>query len=201
MIYQAKLPESWWDYAVAYAVWLKNRSPTCALPLLRTAPLRTQIQAHLRTQIPFEAWTGNKPNVSKARVFGCAAYPFIPQENRRKLDSRIRASYIFVGMKGQSQWRLVHISSRKELISVDVRFNEYIYPKSGYQDKQQMLGQVPELRSYTSDSRHIGHVPEPIRHTFNKVPKLLSYTSKPSPNTLQEETNESINQRAVKPLH
>jgi len=192
MIYQAKLPEKWWDYAVDYAVWLRNRTPTCALPLLRTAPLRmqkglrtaplrTQIQAHLRTQIPFEAWTGNKPNVSKARVFGCVAYPFIPQENRRKLDSRIRASYIFVGMKGQSQWRLVHISSRKELISVDVRFNEYIYPKSGYKEDQ-MLGSRP---------RHIGIQPSP--NTPREREETVKSNTPITVESIREETVKSIN--------
>jgi hypothetical protein len=91
LIYHAKLPEAFWDYATEYATWLYNRTPTKALPYKAITAI-----------LPYTAWTGKAPKLSMARIFGCTAYLYIPTENRRKLDPRIKPTHILVGMKGES---------------------------------------------------------------------------------------------------
>lgn len=62
------------------AIYLKNRSPTAAVP----------------DGTPEELWSGRKVDFNHLRVFGCRAYALVPVQNRRKLDSKSR-EYIFVG--------------------------------------------------------------------------------------------------------
>ena len=58
MLTQAKLPKKFWVEALNTAVYLRNRSPTKAV----------------NHATPFEAWTGDKPDVSHLCSFGCTAY-------------------------------------------------------------------------------------------------------------------------------
>ena len=37
--------------------------------------------------------------------------------------------HIFVGMKGNRVWRLLNKDTKKELLSTDVKFTEYLFPK------------------------------------------------------------------------
>lgn len=80
MLAGSSLSKAYWQDAVDTAVYLKNRSPHVAL----------------KTHTPFEKWTGNKPNISNLRVFGCRALVQIPSCHRKKLDLKA-AQYIFVG--------------------------------------------------------------------------------------------------------
>jgi len=45
---------------------------------------------------PFEAWTGEKPNIKHLRIFGCAAYAHVPKDERQKLDPKARKC-VFLG--------------------------------------------------------------------------------------------------------
>lgn len=58
MLISSGLPESFWGHAALYAVWLRNRTPT-----KKTAP-----------QTPLEVLTGEKPDLSRARPFGCRVW-------------------------------------------------------------------------------------------------------------------------------
>ena len=69
----SKLPKKFWGEALSTATNVHNRSPTKAL----------------KNGTPYEAWTGEKPNVSHFRVFECAAYAHIPSDERRNLDSKL----------------------------------------------------------------------------------------------------------------
>lgn len=55
-------------------VYLRNRSPTKAV----------------KGMTPFEAWTGEKPNVDHLRVFGCTVYAHVPKDERKKLDPKAK---------------------------------------------------------------------------------------------------------------
>ena len=44
---------------------------------------------------PFEAWTGDKPNVE--RVCGCAAHAHVPKDERHKLDPKSRKCVLGYG--------------------------------------------------------------------------------------------------------
>lgn len=73
MLKQADLPPRYWAEAVAHAVHLYNRAPHRAI---------TGVTPH-------EKYTGLRPDLADARIFGCDAYAFLhPGEARRKLDDR-----------------------------------------------------------------------------------------------------------------
>ena len=55
MLNEARLPASFWEYAINVFVHVHNRSPTAALS----------------NATPFTKWHGYKPDVSHFRVFGC----------------------------------------------------------------------------------------------------------------------------------
>jgi hypothetical protein len=64
LLYQAKLPETWWDYAATHAVWIKNRTPTSALPY-----------KSMDAATAFEAYYDKKPDVKNLRVFWLRGIP------------------------------------------------------------------------------------------------------------------------------
>ena len=108
------LPNTYWEFAMDTAVYISNRLPS-------------RVNDNLS---PIEALTGQAPNVSHIRVFGCLAYVHVPDELRRKLDKKaIRC--IFLGFdKTQKAFVLETISSGKRVISRDVNFDETQFPRN-----------------------------------------------------------------------
>ncbi len=65
-----------WPEAIRTAVYLKNRSPTRVLD-----------------KTPYEAWTGDVPDLSRLRVFGTTAwYIFLRNVASKELSLTITAS-------------------------------------------------------------------------------------------------------------
>lgn len=88
MLRDCKIPANLWPEAVKYAIWVKNRTPT------RT--LRKKIT-------PWQAASGDKPNLSKERIFGSRAWVVIPQESRQTgklMQDRARLGY-YVGRESE----------------------------------------------------------------------------------------------------
>ena len=83
MLTDSKLPQQFWAEALTTAVYLLNRSPTKTL----------------ENGTPFEEWTGEKPRVNHMKIFGCTAYTHIPEDERKKLDSKAKKC-IFLGYGG-----------------------------------------------------------------------------------------------------
>ena len=73
MLADSELPKRFWVEALLTATYLCNHSPTNAV----------------QDKTPYEAWTGNKPNVNHIRIFGCDAYAHVPKDERSKLGSKI----------------------------------------------------------------------------------------------------------------
>jgi hypothetical protein len=69
MLIARGLPPFLWAEAVAHAAYIRNRSPTKAL----------------NGMTPHEAWTGEKPDVSHFREFGCDVWVLIQGEKISKL--------------------------------------------------------------------------------------------------------------------
>lgn len=109
MLFDAKLGKRYWGEAVMSAIYLKNRSPTAAVP----------------DATPEQLWTGNKVDLSHLKVFGCRAYALIPKCNRRKLDAKSK-ELIFVGYCDNSKgYRLSDpINPSKIVLSRNVQFIE-----------------------------------------------------------------------------
>ncbi|KAJ3474090.1 hypothetical protein NLI96_g12654 [Meripilus lineatus] len=73
MLRDADLLNSFWSDAVLYANYILNRTPS---------------RATEEDLTPHQLFTGNVPDISHLRIFGCKAYVHIPDEKRQKLDSK-----------------------------------------------------------------------------------------------------------------
>jgi hypothetical protein len=92
MLIDADLPESYWYDALEYAALLHNVAPTRALGDIT----------------PEEAWSGNKPDVSRLRVFGSRAFVHIPDAQRSKLAAKSLVCTFLGHARNRKAYRLVH---------------------------------------------------------------------------------------------
>jgi FtsZ-interacting cell division protein YlmF len=123
MLVESQLPKRFWAEALSTATYLRNRSPTTALDDVT----------------PYEAWTGEKPNVEHLKVFGCTAYAHIPKDERKKLDPKARKC-IMLGYSSEVKgYRLFNPETQRILYSRDVIFNE---SKFYYKEKTQENNEV-----------------------------------------------------------
>lgn len=109
MLDDSQLTRKFWAEALASAVYLRNRSPTTAVSGMT----------------PYEAWTGEKPDVAHLRTFGCTAYVHIPKDERDKLDAKARKC-ILLGYGTETKgYRLYDPVKLRVIHSRDVIFNEF----------------------------------------------------------------------------
>ena len=108
MLIDAHLPHKFWAEALSTAVYLRNRSPTKAV----------------EEKTPYEAWSGDRPNVKHLRLFECIAYALVPKDERKKLDSK-SIKCIFLGYGAEIKgYQLYDVERGKVLHSRDVIFDE-----------------------------------------------------------------------------
>ena len=108
MLADSELTKRFWAEALSALTYLRNRSPTNAL----------------QDKTAYEAWNGNRPNVSHLRIFGCDAYDHVPKDERCKFDSKTRRS-IFLGYgQGVKGYRLYDKAQKRIFYSRNVVFNE-----------------------------------------------------------------------------
>ena len=73
---------------------------------------------------PYEAWTGDKPNVNNLRIFGCNAYAHVPKDERGKMDLKTKRC-IFLGYgETTNGYRLYYEEKRRVFFCRDVVFDE-----------------------------------------------------------------------------
>ena len=109
MLLDAKLPQSFWAEAISTATYLRNRSPTSAVD----------------GRTPHQAWYDKIPGAEHLRVFGCAAYAHVPNDERGKLDSKTRRCVMLGYGSVQKGYRLYDEVTQKILHSRNVTFNEH----------------------------------------------------------------------------
>ena len=80
MLHARSLPSKIWAEALNCATYIHNRSP----------------HVYVEDMTPFEAWTGDKIDVTHFRIFGSRAWVHIPSEKKKALDPQITPC-IFVG--------------------------------------------------------------------------------------------------------
>lgn len=108
MLADSKMPHRFWAEALSTAVYLRNRSPTKSV----------------NGMTPFEAWTGEKPNVAHLRTFGCTVYVHIPKDERKKLDMKTKKC-VLLGYGTETKGYRVYDPVRARVLhSRDVIFNE-----------------------------------------------------------------------------
>lgn len=108
LLFDAKLPKTFWAEAVNMATYLINRT------------------INTNDQIPEEIWTGRKMNLSHIKLFGAEVMVHVPKEKRHKLDPKSE-KLIFVGYDAKSKaYRCMNPKTRKLTISRDVIFHETV---------------------------------------------------------------------------
>ena len=152
MLSHAKLPHKFWGEALSTAAYLRNRSPTKAVDGMT----------------PYEAWTGEKPQVNHLRVFGCQAFVYIPKDERKKLDSKSKKCILMgygVTTKG---YRLYDSCKRKIVFSRDVIFNEQ---KCGFEESTQQEAQKYVCLEYSDEPAETVGLPESLPESPESLPE------------------------------
>ena len=112
MLTEAKLPVSFWAYALHTFQHVHNQSPTSSVP----------------GSTPFERWFKRKPEVDNLRIFGSLAYVHIQKDQRSGLHSHYRKC-IFLGYPPDYKgWLFWDPANRKELVSSTAVFDERVFP-------------------------------------------------------------------------
>ena len=109
LLTDADLPNRYWGFAVNYAVYVLNRSPT------RT--LKNTLTLH-------EAYTGSKPSIAHLRIFSCKAYAHVPKEKCQKLDKKTMECIHLGYSEHKKAYLLVHRSSGRIVESRDIHFDK-----------------------------------------------------------------------------
>jgi hypothetical protein len=111
MRHYAGTPNSWWEFAVEYAVHIYNLMP---------------LQRH-KWKTPHKALCKEKPTIDHLRVFDCRAYIFVPAKTRENKMAPKAELMTFVGW-GSSGYKFVTRSGalRHQLHAL---FNESIFPR------------------------------------------------------------------------
>ncbi|CAI5492930.1 unnamed protein product [Closterium sp. Naga37s-1] len=112
LLVDSGLPARLWGEALMWVVWVKNRVTHNALPASIT---------------PMEAWSGQKPHVGMARIWGCMGSVMLHgHEKGGKLDART-VMCVCVGVDMESKgWRMLDRSLMRIRIARDVDFLENV---------------------------------------------------------------------------
>jgi len=107
MLIEKNLPLFLWEEAVLHAAYIRNRAPTRAL----------------EKETPYEAWNGEKPDISHLHEFGCKVWVLDESNTRTKLDPKSKAM-IFVGYEdGPKAVRYYDPEKRSIKVSRNVVFS------------------------------------------------------------------------------
>jgi hypothetical protein len=100
LLFKGNIPVELWCYAVEHFVWLKNRVPTSALSFDENNSAITL----------YKAYTQRVPELKNLAVFGCYANLINTFEKHpKKYESRIKPDYVFMGLKGSSQFKMMNM--------------------------------------------------------------------------------------------
>ena len=166
MLKAKHLPNEYWAEAVHCAVYILNRCPTKAV----------------MNKVPEEAWSGRKQGVTHMRVFGCVAYAHIPDQLRRKLDSK-GEKCIFIGYSDESKaYRLYIPSTKKFFFSRDVQFIE----EEAWDGSIEKTVNVKNCLSHDEDEEEVAEMhPQTAAPTQGQQGTPLRINESASPSTPQ----------------
>ncbi|CAI7774877.1 unnamed protein product [Closterium sp. NIES-54] len=110
MLLHMGVQHHWWHLALRQAVWVRN-----CLERSTVLPGTT----------PYQLLTGQKPDLSMARVWGCMAQFLVPEQQRGgKLKPKARWG-LHLGVSGESKgWELLDINANRVVTTSDVVFYE-----------------------------------------------------------------------------
>jgi hypothetical protein len=131
MMHNMSVPNAMWSCAVITAVYLRNRTFSCAVGPYGSVPLT------LLTLV--------EPNASKFRVFGCTVFAKVPDKLRRKLGEKAFRGVMVSYPSNAPCSRVYNPVTRRIATSVHVMFKEII---NGFQP-------FPETDSLISDDTDV----------------------------------------------
>ncbi|CAI5992883.1 unnamed protein product [Closterium sp. NIES-65] len=174
-----------WGEALMWVVWVKNRVTHSALPASIT---------------PMEAWSGQKPHVGMARIWGCMGSVMLHgHEKGGKLDARA-VMCVCVGVDMESKgWRMLDPSIMRIRIAWDVDFLKNVMWKDW--DKAKEFGEL--LQDAVAISQLLPLPLSPPLATADDVemplsplpPAPLSVSVQQQPTPLQQLSGPSVIQR------
>src|SRR3984893_7589321 len=114
MLHSAGMDLRYWGEALMYTVHIHNLSPMSTLPGM----------------VPYEAWTGRKPDISHLWIFGSIAYANIPKKIR---GGKLEATSVKCRLLGwwadeTKGYCLEDLETKTLITSCDVRFVEDLPP-------------------------------------------------------------------------
>ena len=113
-----------WDYAIEYAVQIKNRVLTIALPF-------GDKDINVATSITlYKAFTSDYPDFDKLQVFRCKAVLYkINVDYLTTFKPRIRdRTWIFIRIEGNSIWKVLNVKTLAIAKIIDACFDKYSFP-------------------------------------------------------------------------
>ncbi|CAI7855337.1 unnamed protein product [Closterium sp. NIES-54] len=185
LLVDSGLPACLWGEALMWVVWVKNRVTHSALPASIT---------------PMEAWSGQKPHVGMARIWGCMGSVMLHgHEKGGKLDARaVMCVCVGVDMESKS-WRMLDPSLMRICIARDVDFLENVMWKDW--DKAKGFGEL--LQDAAAISQLLPLPLSPPSASADNVemppsslpPAPLSVSVQQQPTPLQQLSGPSVIQR------
>ena len=114
LLFQSRLPLSFWEDCVLISTYLINRMPSKAL----------------QNRIPLELLYGRSPSYEHLKVFGCLCYMSTHKHGRDKFQARA-IPCVFLGYShGKKAYKVIDIQTRKIYNSRDIIFHENVFPFS-----------------------------------------------------------------------
>jgi transposase InsO family protein len=171
MLIAKGLPAFLWPEAIAHAAYIRNRSPTRALNGIT----------------PFEGWTGEKPDVSHFREFGCDVWVLNQGVKESKLAPKSKKMKFMGFVDGAKAIRYYDPSTRTIKISRNIAFNENEEPKEisstidlpGLQSEGEQEGQKEENRLQTSETSPPTKPSESLPSNNNENSQEITYPPRP----------------------
>lgn len=112
LLSRASIPNTYWSYAFAAAVYLINRMPTPTLSL----------------KSPYQTLFQTTPNYNKLRIFGCLCFPWLRPYVNHKLEPRSKPCVLLGYSLTQSAYICLEPTQNRIYISRHVRFDESKFP-------------------------------------------------------------------------
>ena len=165
-----KMPQRFWAEALNTAVYLRNRSPTTAV----------------KGKTPFESLTGKKPSVGHLRIFGCAAYRHVMDDERKKLDPKTEKCVFLGYSENRKGYRLFDTRRQKAIHSHDVVFDETV---SGLKDVKE--NKYVKIRLGTDEGDDEGITLETTESDTTEPEEISSMVETTESNTTESEETPS----------